>query len=66
MKKERRPAMAFVQSKPAGETRRFATVLYPLDPKETVDPATLSFVLDENSAWSLTLGEKRWKFGKES
>ena len=66
MKKERRPAMAFVQKKAAGETRRFATVLYPLEPKETLDPGTLRFTLEENSAWSLTLGEKRWKFGKES
>lgn len=66
MKKERRPAMAFVQKKAAGETRRFATLLYPIEQNETLDPGTLHFTQEENSsAWTLTLGEKNWKFGYE-
>ena len=65
MKKEQRPAIAFVQHKQANESRRFATLIYPVAPSENAAEQIVDITVDAEENVIVHVGSEvlRWPCG---
>ena len=63
MKKEERPAFAFVQKKAPDAVCRYATLLYPVAPGEDPTKVSAQITMEENGKITIQIDDKTWEVG---
>ena len=63
MKKEERPAFAFVQQKAPDAVCRYATLLYPVAPGEDPMKVSTQITMEENGKIKVQIDDKKWEVG---